>query len=220
MSSLADLSVSIPKSISVGTYGGRKFILINPIVLENGNIYYLVDGNGDGVNSRQAGKIGTYYLDAISHDFLDQVLNGGADTLSTQSNGLQYGIDDERTIVLNGYTIALPTVSEWLKDFNQWNSAEGRKSQLYLNGKLYIQDVEFWNTPDWSLANYVWLADRIGAGNHAVGSIQGAASTELNPFLGDGVSNSIFGAVRVIFSAGSLPTNGPSSFRVEPNSQN
>ncbi len=50
--------------------------------------------------------------DTVTHDWLDGLLNGGADTVDTQSGGAVKGVDDARTVIINGNTWVLPTLAE------------------------------------------------------------------------------------------------------------
>ena len=82
--------------MNLGNRNGVNLNLINPYYTSNEKDYYFLDQNGDGsANS-----------DEVSHQTLDNLFNGGADT-TTNSN---------RTITVdanNGtYTIKLPTVDE------------------------------------------------------------------------------------------------------------
>jgi hypothetical protein len=94
--------------MNLGNRNGINLNLINPYNAPNGKSYYYLDQNGDGsANS-----------DEVSHQSLDDLFNGGADT-TTSSN---------RTITVdanNGtYTIKLPTVNE-LKSLGNMQSFLG-----------------------------------------------------------------------------------------------
>jgi hypothetical protein len=82
--------------MNLGNRNGVNLNLINPYYTSNEKAYYYLDQNGDG----------TPNSDEVSHQTLDNLFNGGADT-TTSSN---------RTITVdanNGtYTIKLPTVDE------------------------------------------------------------------------------------------------------------
>jgi hypothetical protein len=82
--------------MNLGNRNGVNLNLINPYYTSNEKAYYYLDQNGDG----------TPNSDEVSHQTLDSLFNGGADT-TTSSN---------RTITVdanNGtYTIKLPTVDE------------------------------------------------------------------------------------------------------------
>jgi hypothetical protein len=82
--------------MNLGNRNGINLNLINPYYTSNEKAYYYLDQNGDGsANS-----------DEVSHQTLDNLFNGGADTTT----------DSNRTITVdanNGtYTIKLPTVDE------------------------------------------------------------------------------------------------------------
>ncbi|WP_221901422.1 hypothetical protein [Bathymodiolus platifrons methanotrophic gill symbiont] len=50
-------------------------------------------------------------INPISHENLDDLLNEGKDTVATQE-GSHGGSDDERSVILEGYTLILPTILE------------------------------------------------------------------------------------------------------------
>jgi hypothetical protein len=58
-----------------------------------------VNGNGSGDTS-----------DLINHDSLDTLFNGGSDTTGASTPTL--GVDTERSVIVNGYTVVLPTQAE------------------------------------------------------------------------------------------------------------
>ncbi|TXK96435.1 hypothetical protein BMR02_11580, partial [Methylococcaceae bacterium HT1] len=88
-------------SINLGVVHGINLNLINPIS-SNGHTYYYLDSSGDG---------SSYGYDPISHENLDDLLNEGRDTVATQE-GSHDGSDDERSVILEGYTLILPTILE------------------------------------------------------------------------------------------------------------
>ena len=94
--------------MNLGNRNGINLNLINPYNASNGKSYYYLDQNGDGSANN----------DEVSHQSLDNLFNGGADT-TTGSN---------RTITVdaNGgtYTIKLPTVDE-LKSLGDMQSFLG-----------------------------------------------------------------------------------------------
>ena len=76
--------------------------LIKPLITQEGKLYYYYDVSADGTST------GT---DTVTHDVLDSWFNG-ANTVDTQQAGAIAGIDDARTMIIDGYTIVLPTRSE------------------------------------------------------------------------------------------------------------
>ena len=82
--------------MNLGNRNGVNLNLINPYYTSNEKAYYYLDQNGDGAANS----------DEVSHQALDNLFNGGADTTT----------DSNRTITVdanNGtYTIKLPTVDE------------------------------------------------------------------------------------------------------------
>ena len=87
------------------TWGGETHALnlVARVNAQDGKTYYALDANGDGVHNGR---------DSVSHDWLDGLLNGGADTVDTQSGGAVKGVDDARTVIINGNTWVLPTLAE------------------------------------------------------------------------------------------------------------
>ena len=76
--------------------------LVNPVFTPSGKAYYyLVDG-------------------LVDRNFLENVLNDGQDIEATHDVAITAGIDSTRTVVESGFTIGLPTYSEWLqlKDYS------------------------------------------------------------------------------------------------------
>ena len=68
----------------------------------NGKVYYYLDHN-DNSNPDS--------LDQITHILLDNLLNDGANTINTQPDGHD-GSNDERSVIIDGYALVLPTAAE------------------------------------------------------------------------------------------------------------
>ena len=68
----------------------------------NGKVYYYLDHN-DNSNPDN--------LDQITHILLDNLLNDGANTINTQPDGHD-GSNDERSVIIDGYALVLPTAAE------------------------------------------------------------------------------------------------------------
>ena len=77
--------------------------LVARVNAQDGKTYYALDANGDGVHNGS---------DTVTHNWLDGLLNGGADTVDTQPGGAVKGVDDARTVIINGNTWVLPTLAE------------------------------------------------------------------------------------------------------------
>ena len=77
--------------------------LVARVNAQDGKTYYALDANGDGVHDTN---------DRVTHNWLDGLLNGGADTVDTQPGGAVKGVDDARTVIINGNTWVLPTLAE------------------------------------------------------------------------------------------------------------
>ena len=95
------------------TNSGINLNLINPIEYD-GKYYYFLDQNN---NNTPNG--GFSPADGVSHDALDDLLNNGDDTIVTQQGFEGHdGTDDERSVVIDGFTLILPTTAELQDLFN------------------------------------------------------------------------------------------------------
>jgi hypothetical protein len=95
-------SLAEPGLVDLGNYG----TLISPVTV-NGKTYYHWDLSGN----RTADDGGSLNggTDRVTHEYLDTVFNGGADTTA---------VDNKRTATLNGVTVRLPTYQELLDIYN------------------------------------------------------------------------------------------------------
>ena len=93
-----------PTTLALGTVSGVNLNLINRTT-SGGKYYYYLDHSSNGTSS------GT---DFITHTLLDNLLNGGSDTVDTQTTGAVKGVNDQRTVIVGGYTLVLPTATELL----------------------------------------------------------------------------------------------------------
>jgi hypothetical protein len=91
-------------ALALGTVSGVNLNLINPTT-SGGKYYYYLDHSANGTSSG---------ADYITHTLLDNLLNGGSDTVDTQTTGAVKGVDDARTVIVGGYTLVLPTATELL----------------------------------------------------------------------------------------------------------
>jgi hypothetical protein len=116
---------------------GVRWNLINKVTAPNGKVYYHVDtsNNNNGLDAS----------DYVTHDTLDTLFNGGADTTGLSNPAA--GDDTERSVIVGGYTLVLPTRAEFaasLSTTTGWNTLYG------------------WTS---GIGTY-WTADSNGAGNH------------------------------------------------------
>ena len=120
------------------TWGGETHALnlVARVNAQDGKTYYALDANGDGVHGDR---------DQVSHDWLDGLLNGGADTVDTQSGGAVKGVDDARTVIINGNTWVLPTLAELHALYN---------------------DPTVANPPAGWYSYYFWSSTQSGSGYH------------------------------------------------------
>ncbi len=96
------LAPLVGTTLDLGTVNGVRWNLIQKLVV-NGMTYFFVDLDGSGVASS-----GDY--SGNTHDDLDTIFNGGANTTGT-TNPTE-GQDTERSAIINGYTLVLPTLVE------------------------------------------------------------------------------------------------------------
>jgi hypothetical protein len=127
--------------------------LVARVNAQDGKTYYALDANGDGVHDS---------TDSVTHDWLDGLLNGGADTVDTQSGGAVKGVDDARTVIINGNTWVLPTLAElhalyndptvanppagWIAVYGFWSSTQSGSGyhdheSVYSGGQLSYNDI-------------------------------------------------------------------------------
>jgi hypothetical protein len=98
-----------PTELYLGELQGRHLHLMSPYVTKSGKLYYVVDANNNGVLDVKDHKdLG----DHISHVWLDDTFNGGADRVDTQASGAVAGVDDARTLLMRGLTLVNPTTDE------------------------------------------------------------------------------------------------------------
>ena len=69
----------------------------------DGKLYYYLDSNPNNFADDQ---------DSIDHNLLDDLLNGGEDTVDTTYLNGHNGSDDERSVIIDGYALVLPTAQE------------------------------------------------------------------------------------------------------------
>ena len=125
------------------TWGGETHALnlVARVNAQDGKTYYALDANGNGAHDAS---------DGVTHNWLDGLLNGGADTVDTQPGGAVKGVDDARTVIINGNTWVLPTLAE-------------------LNA-LY-NDSTVANPPaGWGSSNF-WSSTQSGSGAHGVENV-------------------------------------------------
>jgi hypothetical protein len=110
----ADNTISIglnspAPELNLGQVLGRTLHLMHPYVSSSGKVYYVGDLNNNGViDVQNHGDLG----DHANHVWLDNVFNNGADRYDTQGSGAVAGIDDARTLLLDGLTLVNPTTKE------------------------------------------------------------------------------------------------------------
>ena len=70
----------------------------------DGKVYYYLNHR----NTNDFADIG----DRRNHNLLDDLLNGGNNTTDTQESGRHIGNDDARSVIIDGYALILPTLTE------------------------------------------------------------------------------------------------------------
>lgn len=124
--SIADVNEDAPPATLILGSGSTSLALINPVVLD-GKVYYYVDRSGDGTNAGD---------DYFYHFEVDNLFNGGDDTVDTQPSGAVAGVDDARTYIAGDYTVVLPTQAELHALFAVEGSPVGWINGLYLSSTL------------------------------------------------------------------------------------
>jgi Bacterial Ig-like domain len=115
-------SLPMGTTVDLGTVSGVRLNLVNKVTASNGKVYYHVDISG---NNLVDGN------DGVTHDQLDTLFNGGADT--TGASSPTAGVDTERSVIVNGYTLVLPTRAEFaagLSNTTSWMSLYGWSGML------------------------------------------------------------------------------------------
>ena len=88
-------------SIDLGTVSGVRLNLVSKAVMADGSVYFHLDVNGNGSGDN---------ADKLTHDALDTLFNAGANTTASALPTL--GQDTDRSVIVNGYTLVLPTQAE------------------------------------------------------------------------------------------------------------
>jgi hypothetical protein len=94
-----------PSVLALGVASGIDWNLIGGFTTAQGKRYYYLDVSNNGTAWDS-------FVDTVDHNGLDDFFNGGLDTVDTQPGGAVAGVDDERTALLGGYTLVLPTEAE------------------------------------------------------------------------------------------------------------
>lgn len=128
-------------SIDLGTVSGVRLNLVSKAVTSDGKVYFHLDVNGNGSGDTS---------DLINHDSLDTLFNGGTDTTGSSTPTL--GVDTERSVIVNGYTVVLPTLAElqalyndplpnppsgWPQSGGIWWTADLQQSQFHKQFGMY-----------------------------------------------------------------------------------
>jgi hypothetical protein len=128
-------------SIDLGTVSGVRLNLVSKAVTSDGKVYFHLDVNGNGSGDTS---------DLINHDSLDTLFNAGTDTTGSSTPSL--GVDTERSVIVNGYTVVLPTLAElqalyndplpnppsgWPSSGGIWWTADLQQSQFHKQFGMY-----------------------------------------------------------------------------------
>jgi hypothetical protein len=111
----------------------------------------------------------------VNHNLIDTVFNGGVDT--TGASGAQTaGVDTERSVIVNGYTLVLPTVAELMSASYTWPTAT--------NGTGWTNIFDYWTADVWTTAgsHYAVNWNKVGSPDiHADGNDQALVVQVLVP---------------------------------------
>jgi VCBS repeat-containing protein len=135
-------SLPLSNSLNFGTHSSIYLNLINKHTASDGKVYYFVDITGDGTSSN---------TDILYHSWIDNLFNA----LNTDTTGLSSptaGVDTERSFIVNGYTLVLPTVTELTSSTfgvwpSNWNNQIG-----YWTATQTATDTHNYVTGNWSTA--------------------------------------------------------------------
>lgn len=158
--SVLDFTIGLPTTLDLGLDigSGIDLKLIGGFKTNDNKWYYYLDLTNDGSSSDNLD-------DQVSHDALDALLNGGSDTIDTQPSGAVAGIDDARTVIINGYTLVLPTADELLPVLTALNPT----------------------SPFWSVVDPYWTSTTSAAEEHitlsAIPQTNFIASSAQDPWL-------------------------------------
>jgi hypothetical protein len=159
-------SLPTGNSLDLGTVSGLRLNLINKVTGTDGKVYYFVDRNADGSSGG---------ADGVNHNLIDTVFNGGVDT--TGASGAQTaGVDTERSVIVNGYTLVLPTVAELMSASYTWPTAT--------NGTGWTDIFDYWTADVWTTAgsHYAVNWNKVGSPDiHADGNDQALVVQVLVP---------------------------------------
>jgi hypothetical protein len=159
-------SLPTGNSLDLGTVSGLRLNLINKVTGTDGKVYYFVDRNADGSSGG---------ADGVNHNLIDTVFNGGVDTTGT-SGAQTAGVDTERSVIVNGYTLVLPTVAELMSASYTWPTTT--------NGTGWTNIFDYWTADVWTTAgsHYAVNWNKVGSPDiHADGNDQALVVQVLVP---------------------------------------
>jgi hypothetical protein len=162
--------VNLPSKIELS-----GFTLSDPFVTKDGKVYYEVDFKNPDQNYQ-------------THNFLDDLLNGGLNTVDTQTNGAVAGVDDERTVIVDGYTLVLPSLDE-MKAIKSEATDLGIAPEWVNPSLTEAQQAYYIGIPEgWQVMNYA-TSTEVDASQHYYFYFSDHA---LNPYLDTSNSAVIF----------------------------
>jgi hypothetical protein len=173
-------AVTPPSEINLGSFQIKKLNFILPVTLSNGHTYYFLDSNGDG----KGGGNSVDYLDSVSHNWLDLLLNEGENTDDTVIDHKNLA-DDARSRQIGDYLIILADNAS-LYDLQSYGS--------YPENKLH--------NLGWSGSNYYWSANKseININNHYALQLNGGSLISVSD-----ENQSLFAAFQVLKNDVSSP---------------
>ena len=145
------------------TWGGETHALnlVARVNAQDGKTYYALDANGNGAHDAS---------DRVTHNWLDGLLNGGADTVDTQPGGAVKGVDDARTVIINGNTWVLPTLAELNALYNDstvanppagWGSIDFWSSTRSGSGSHNSENMYYGNQSNYYDTNDLYVAFQV-----------------------------------------------------------
>jgi hypothetical protein len=109
-----EVSLPLPSTLDLGTVSGVRLNLINKVTASDGKVYFFVDISGNGLSDIN---------DGLTHNTIDTLFNAGADTTGLTSPSAN--VDTERSVIVNGYTLVLPTLTELTSTAIPWPVSTG-----------------------------------------------------------------------------------------------
>lgn len=142
--------MAVASVINLGTNAssGINLRLVYPVTTSSGKTYYIVDTSGNNAIGSE---------DRVTNAKTDLLFNNGADTISTQTNGAVFNVDDARTAVINGLTLVMPTREEFtsLSSYLSMTTPPGWASGIYLTSSRYTTNYHYYKQLNSTASSYI-----------------------------------------------------------------